>query len=81
MSGIFGNNMSKKPMHYLMRGNLLTREQEIIKGSRETPFTEEADELNKKHYEKKYIEKFGKTPMAGHYIPNKKYIWFNKQVQ
>ena len=54
-----------------MRGNLITKEHEVIKGPSETPFTKEADELNKKHYEKKYIEKFGKTPTAGHYTPNK----------
>ena len=73
--------MSKKPMHYLMRGNLLTKDIDVIKGPSETPFTKEADKLNKKHYEKKYTEKFGKMPMAGHYTPNKKHIWYNNQVQ
>ena len=68
-------------MHYLMRGNLITREHEIIKGPSETSFHEKSLELNQKHYEEKYIEKFGKSPTAGHYTPNKKYIWYNNQVQ
>ncbi|GAI94661.1 unnamed protein product [marine sediment metagenome] len=73
--------MTEKQMHYLMRGNLISREHEVIKGPSETSFHEEANELNQKHYEEKYIENFGKPPVTGHYTPNKKYIWYNNQAQ
>ncbi|GAH04851.1 unnamed protein product [marine sediment metagenome] len=65
-------------MHYLMRGNLITRETEVIKGPSKTSFHEEALELNQKHYEEKYIEVFGKMPHGGAYAPNKTYIWYNE---
>ena len=66
--------------HVLMRGNLKTRETEIVDGPRDESFLEEANVLNQKHYEKRYNEYFGKPAKGGHYTPNKEYIWWSEEV-
>jgi len=63
----------------IMRGNLRTRETEVIDGSRDESFLEEANALNQKHYEKRFTEFFGK-PATGHQTPNKQYIWWSEEV-
>jgi len=67
-------------MHVLVRGNLKTEEKTIISGPREASYKEEADALNQKHYERCYEEYFGK-PANGNYTPNKRYIWFDKEIK
>lgn len=66
-------------MYALMRGTLKTGERIVLKTG-DKPFTEEADNLNQEHYEKCFIEYFGKSP-TGQPTPNKKYIWFSKQIR
>jgi len=65
--------------HILMRGNLRTRETEVIDGPRDTSFLEKANALNQSHYEKRYNEYFGKLA-NGHHTPNKEYIWWSEEV-
>ena len=65
--------------HVLMRGVLKTRETEVVEDPRDTSFLEEANALNKKHYEERYTEYFGK-PANGNHIPNKEYIWWSEEV-
>ncbi|GAH49252.1 unnamed protein product, partial [marine sediment metagenome] len=43
-------------------------------------FLEEANELNQKHYERRYNEYFGKHATGGHYTPNKEYIWWSEPL-
>ena len=71
---------AKKPMHYLMRGDLLLDSIEVLKGPSETSLHEESKQLNEEHYAQCFREKFGKEPKGGHYV-KKRYIWWNNQVQ
>jgi len=66
-------------MHVLVRGDLRTRERQVVAGPREESFKEEADALNQKHYEESYEAYFGKQA-NGNYTPNKRYIWFDREV-
>ena len=66
-------------MHVLVRGNLKTRERRVIAGPREESFREAADALNRRHYEESFEAYFGK-PANGNYTPNKRYIWFDREV-
>ena len=65
--------------YVLMRGNLKTRETEVIDGPRDESFLEEANALNQKHYETRYNEYFGK-PANGNHTPNKEYIWWSEKA-
>ena len=67
-------------MHVLIRGDLKTREKTVVGGPREESFKEEADRRNQEHYERSYEEYFGK-PANGNHTPNKRHIWFDKEVE
>ncbi|MEM4246486.1 MAG: hypothetical protein QW390_04235 [Candidatus Bathyarchaeia archaeon] len=66
-------------MHVLVRGDLQTRGRIIVAGPRTESFRAEADRLNQEHYERCYEEHFGK-PANGNHTPNKRYIWFDREV-
>ena len=67
-------------MHVLVRGDLKTGEKTVVGGPQVESFKEEADALNQEHYERCYEERFGKQA-NGNYTPNKRHIWFNKEVE